>query len=210
MDSVESFDGIKGKKTRGEKQTMELVGGIYQFKKEYLRQENPAEQQQTTTLKSARDTDRPLMCDKVIYTDSTLERQAIHEKKLSALRTRDQRQSITSLYQLAKRTRKNMMEKEIKNHMDNQISKQFLDFKSQRVKNGTFERKDTQKKFFLEDRQQMLINQIDIEANREINLERKGPVNLKHVQEIITHKFDKSFTNINTVKLNEEIKTEND
>ena len=45
--------------------------------------------------------------------------------------------------------------------------------------------KDTQQKFFLDDRQQNLINQIDIEANREIILERKGPINYKDVQVMI-------------------------
>lgn len=42
--------------------------------------------------------------------------------------------------------------------MSIKISKHFQDFKSQQVKEGTYKRKDNQQKFFLDDRQQNLIN----------------------------------------------------
>ena len=72
MDSVESFHGYEGKTLKGQKSTIEYVDGKFKLKEQFQREEEDQESSQ----KSSRDTDRPLM--EVIYTCSSDEREAIH------------------------------------------------------------------------------------------------------------------------------------
>ena len=86
MDSVESFHGYAGKAIKGQKNTIEMVDGKFKLKEQFQRKEEIEESEKSCHSHGC--TDRPLVDS---YSCSSDEREAVHQKKLDALKTMDQK-----------------------------------------------------------------------------------------------------------------------